>query len=211
MHLYLGGKIVKEVNGKKAQFEITSEYPWNETVTIQYTGEDDVDMKLAIRIPGWADTYDLTLGKDGEDRKTQTTENGYAYIEGTWKQGDQVELVIPIQTKIFSADARVREDIGKVAVMRGPVVYCMEEKDNTADLHLYKICPDAPMKETTVVIEGKEFPALTAKGRKQKKVQAESLYQEYKPVEYEDIDITLIPYYAWANRGENEMSVWIRV
>lgn len=211
VHLYVGGRLTKEINGKKAEFEIISDYPWSERISIKYISEADIDMKLAVRIPAWAAGSLVTTGGTGDSQKKQTTENGYCYIEGTWKRGDSVELMIPVKTRILSADSRVRENIGKVAVMRGPVVYCMEEKDNTADLHLYKLCPDVPMKETTVTIEGHEFPALIAKGKKQRKVQTASLYHEYKPVEYDDIDITLIPYYTWANRGENEMSVWVRV
>lgn len=211
VHLYVGGQIQKEVHGKKAEFEIVSEYPWDQKVSVQYTGKEAVDMKLAIRIPGWCDNdYEISLGH-GDGQKETKMENGYYYIEGTWKEGETVELILPVKTRVLSADTRVRENIGKVAVMRGPVVYCMEEKDNGSDLHLYKICPEVPMKESTVTIDGKAFPALIAKGIKQKAETGASLYSEYQPVEYEDVEITLIPYYAWANRGENEMCVWLRV
>lgn len=211
VHLYVGGQIQKEVHGKKAEFEIVSEYPWDQKVSVQYTGKEAVDMKLAIRIPGWCNSdYEIRSGH-GDGQKETKMENGYYYIEGTWKEGETVELILPVKTRVLSADTRVRENIGKVAVMRGPVVYCMEEKDNGSDLHLYKICPEVPMKESTVTIDEKAFPALIAKGKKQKTKMGASLYAEYQTAEYEDVEITLIPYYAWANRGENEMSVWIRV
>ena len=211
-HLYVGGNIEKEVSGKKAKFEIVSDYPHNGKVTFKYVGEDDVNMKLAIRIPGWADEWYLTSKRIGEGAQSHSDkENGYVYVEGSWKNGDVVELNIPIKTRILAADTKVRENIGKVAIMRGPVTYCMEEKDNSADLHLYKLSVDEPMTECSVMIEGQQFPALLAKGKKQKSSMADSLYQNYQAAEYEDVDITLIPYYAWANRGENEMSVWIRV
>ncbi len=206
-HLYVGGSIVKEVNGKKAEFEIVSEYPWNGKVSFKYVGEDDTNMKLAVRIPAWADEHYEKCG----DQKSMNIVDGYCYIEGTWKKGDVVEVTIPIKTRILAADTRVRENVGKVAVMRGPIAYCMEEKDNSKDLHLYKICPEVPMQECRVVIEGQQFNALIAKGKKQKENIANGLYNDYQVAEYEDVDITLIPYYAWANRGENEMSVWIRV
>lgn len=209
VHLYVGGKMVKDVNGKKAEFEIISGYPWNDKVSIKYVGDEAIAMRLALRMPGWSDEHYITLNSD--THKEQINENGYCYIDGVWKKGDCVELVTPIKTKVFAADSRVRENIGKVAVMRGPIVYCIEEKDNTSDLHLYKICPDVPLKESKVTIEGQEFPTLVAKGKKQKNTQKTMLYHEYEPAEYEDIDITMIPYYAWANRGENEMIVWIRI
>lgn len=211
MHLYIGGTILKDVNGKKAEFEVTSNYPWSEKISIKYTGENDVTMKLAIRIPGWVSAKEVKISGIEEYGKTYETANGYYYINGNWKKGDSIELIVPVKTRVLSADSRVRENIGKAAVMRGPVVYCMEEKDNSKDLHLYKLSPKEPMKESTVVIEGQEFPSLIAKGKKQKILQTDLLYQEYTPAEYEDVDITLIPYFAWANRGENEMCVWMRV
>lgn len=211
VHLYVGGQIRKEVHGKKAEFEIISEYPWDKKVSFQYTGEEAADMKLAVRIPGWCGRdYEIRFG-DGDGQKEAKMENGYYYIGGTWKKGETIKFILPVKARVMSADARVRENTGRVAVMRGPVVYCMEEKDNGSDLHLYKLCPEIPMKESTVAIDGKAFPALVAKGIKQKAETGDSLYSEYHPAEYEDVDITLIPYYAWANRGENEMSVWLRV
>ena len=211
VHLYVGGQIQKEVQGKKAEFEIISEYPWNQNISFKYTGKEAVDMKLSIRIPGWCgDNYEIRFGNEDGQKKTKL-ENGYYYIEGTWKEGENVELILPVSARVLSADTRVRENIGKIAVMRGPVVYCMEEKDNGSDLHLYKICPEVPMKESAVNIDGKAFPALIAKGIKQKEEKGDTLYSEYQKAEYEDVEITLIPYYAWANRGENEMCVWIRV
>ena len=196
----------KKVNDKEASFEIISDYPWSDKVTIKYTGEEDVNMKLAVRIPGWCKDWKMNAPED----KQCTLENNYYYMEGNWKKGDTAELALSMEPRIISANSRVREDMGKVAVMRGPVVYCMEENDNSKDLHLYKICPDAEMKESTVIIDGQEFPVLIAKGMKQQEIEPDELYHEYKPASYEEKEIVLIPYYAWANRGENEMSVWIK-
>lgn len=213
VHLYLGGTLTKYVGEKKAQFEIHTEYPWKETVSFSYRGGEAVTLQLALRIPAWAKGWKVSCEKNGVADKTKTISecrDGYVYLNGTWEKGDRILLTIPIRTRVMSADTRVRENIGKVAVMRGPVVYCMEEKDNTPDLHLYRICPEGDITEKTVEIDGDPFPALVLKGEKQKKQQTE-LYGEYRPAEYEKTDITMIPYYAWANRGENEMSVWVRV
>ena len=204
-HLFVGGTVCKDM-GIKAEFEVVSEYPWGDRITYKYIGEESADVKLAVRIPGWCGDW----GIDAGGKKVEVS-NGYAYIVGTWSKGDVAEVTLSIKPRVLTADQRIRENVGKVAVMRGPVVYCMEEKDNTADLHLYRICPESSMKESKVVIDGRTLPALVAQGKKQKAVQADGIYQSYKTPEYEDVEITLIPYYAWANRGENEMSVWIRV
>ena len=95
--------------------------------------------------------------------------------------------------------------------MRGPVVYCAEEADNGSDMHLFKLIPGEPAKEGTVTIEGQEFPTVIVKAKKQvKEAPFVNLYQEYKKERYEETRLTLVPYYAWANRGENEMMVWMR-
>lgn len=90
----------------------------------------------------------------------------------------------------------------------------MEEWDNSKDLHLYKICPEMPIVPSKRLINGKEFPVLIAGGKKLEEetdINHDMLYKEYQPEKYKETEIVLIPYYLWANRGENEMSVWIRV
>lgn len=207
MHLYIGGKLYKEVKGRKVSFTVISDYPWKGNMSVSYDGEDGVAMKYAVRIPGWCKEWEIKV----PENKTCRQENGYYYVEGIWNQGDVIEINLPMKPRILMADERVREDIGKVAVVKGPVVYCMEEVDNGPDLHLYRLLPDEPMREATTEIEGKSFPTLVAKALRQKKNLPEQLYSEYKKAEFEETEITLIPYYAWANRGENEMSVWIKV
>lgn len=205
VHLYVGGTVEKEVAGQKAKFEIISDYPWKDSVKIRYVGQTPVDMNLAVRLPGWTKEHRITL------QKSQHIENGYCYISGTWNPGDEVVMSFPTDIRILTADTRVRENIGKVALMKGPIAYCVEEVDNTTDLHLYEICPELAMRESTVTIEGATFPTIIAKGKKMSSKCSDSLYNDYAPVDYEDVEITYIPYYAWANRGENEMSVWMRI
>ena len=104
-------------------------------------------------------------------------------------------------------------------LMRGPVVYCAEEVDNGKNLHLIHILPQEPIQEGNVEIQGKRYPALLVKGEKMIveetgedgmiRKNGESLYRKYQPPKYEDVQVTLIPYFAWANRGENEMMVWM--
>lgn len=212
MHLYLGGQLEKELDGKKAVFEILTDYPWEDKVSISYKGENSVHMKLAIRIPGWCPSWNITV--NNEKQGTLDLEQGYYYIEKNWNKGDTVELQMKILPRVLVASPKVREDIGKAAIMKGPIVYCMEERDNSKDLHLYKLCPEMPITSSILKINGKDFPVLIAKGKKLEE-QADTgdnrLYREYQPEKYKETDITLIPYYLWANRGENEMSVWIRV
>lgn len=207
MHIHMAGEIEKTVSGKKAVFKVESGLPWNGNVKVVYSGESGVEMKLAVRIPGWCENY----GVSGVNKFDTEIVDGYLYLKGIWNEGDEVSFEYQIVPKFYQADERVRENIGKVALMAGPIVYCAEEADNGAGLHLFKVDPEAEIKENVVEIEGAEFPAYTVTAKKQvEAVKSAGLYQKYQPVQFEEAEVKFIPYYAWANRGENEMMVWMR-
>lgn len=207
MHLHMAGEITKCVNGINAVFTVESGFPWNGKVIVTYGGEEAVSMKLAVRVPGWCDSREM----QAPAQLSCTEKKGYCALEGTWNPGDKVCFDFHMTAKFYQADDRVRETIGRIAVMKGPVVYCAEEVDNGKNLHLYKVLPDEPVREKKVEIQGQTFPTLIVKAlKKRQEAPACALYQEYRPGQYEKTELTLIPYYAWANRGENEMMVWLR-
>lgn len=208
MHLHLAGTVEKEVGGIPALFEVESGFPWNGTGCIRYQGEDPVTMKLAIRIPGWCRNWHMKAEGAQLDCRM---ENGYYILSGCFTPGTEITFDFPMEVRFYQADDRVREDLGKAAVMRGPVVFCAEGADNGEKLHMLRIDPKATVTETTVTIEGQEFPALIAKGFRRQETKQNGLYREYQDCSEEPVEITLIPYYTWANRGENEMMVWMKV
>ena len=111
----------------------------------------------------------------------------------------------------MAADPRVREDTGRVAVTRGPVVYCLEEKDNGGSLHLLRLPRDAAFEihDEPELLDG--VTVLTARGlRRSAAWAAEGLYAPAEACEEAAQTLTFIPYYAWANRGVGEMCVWVR-
>ena len=116
---------------------------------------------------------------------------------------------------MIAAKEAVREDMGKVAVMRGPVVYCLEETDNGKDLQKLLIDPELNVTVSDVNICGTPVKKLTAAGFRQLDThiekESEALYHVWKKPEFEKAELSYIPYYTWANRGENEMQVWTRV
>lgn len=207
MHLHMAGEIEKNIGEKKAMFRVESGLPWKGNVKVSYEGESGVEMTLAVRIPGWCENY----GVSGIEKFSAEMADGYLYLNGTWEAGDEISFEFQIVPKFYQANERVRENIGKVALMAGPIVYCAEEADNGAGLHLLKVNPEAEVKADTVEICGEEFPAYIVNAKKQTEtVKQTGLYQKYQPVEYVDTEVKLVPYYAWANRGENEMMVWLR-
>ena len=111
----------------------------------------------------------------------------------------------------IAADPRVREDAGKVAVTRGPLVYCLEECDNGKDLHLVRLPHDAAftVREAPALPHG--IQAITAEGlRESADWPEDGLYAPAAPRKAQPQTLTFIPYYVWANRGIGEMAVWVR-
>lgn len=205
MHLHLSGDIRKEIDGRTAVFRVESGMPWNGKVTITYTGRQAVDMKLAVRIPGWCENWEA----DGLSDAFCTERNGYIFIGGVWENGRQVLFTFDMEPRFYQACDRVREDFGKVAIMRGPIVYCAEEADNGNSLHTFRLRPSEPVRDGEVGIGPYKFPALYAAAEKKVAQQTPNqLYTTYQAPVYEPAELVLIPYFAWANRGENEMAVW---
>ena len=205
MHLHLSGAITKQVQGITASFSVQSGMPWDGKVIITYTARESAVMKLAVRIPGWCGQWKAS----GLETFHCTLENGYYYIEGSWENGSQIVFDFDMQTRFYQSDDRVRENAGRLAVMRGPVVYCAEQADNGPDLHLFHIDAAEPVQEETITIEGQSYPSLIVSAQKKIKSDNEvQLYTVYQKPEYEHAQLKMIPYFAWANRGENEMAVW---
>ncbi len=174
-----------------------------------------------VKTAGSGETRSAELsGKAGDDERIRARfEKGYLYLTGSFCDGDEIRLTFPMEVRMAGADTRVREDIGKAAFLRGPVCYCMEEADNGNNLHLKRadvsrlfadgaFCSKAVSVEKTDKL-GHEMCVLKVPGLQDPEREGE-LYQSYEPVHGKEITLTLVPYYAWNNRGEGEMTVWVR-
>ena len=210
-HLYMGSTVTKSVGDKDVTVKVDSDFPWNGYVkiTVNANGSDFV---LALRIPDWCDSYEL----DAKYSEFADEKDGYLYIKKTWDEEEEISLSFPMEVKIMASDARVRENIGKVAVTRGPIVYCLEEADNGADLHLVSLDAGAEAVITDEELCGENIKSVNIAGFREEKESAgkvisTALYSRYIPAKKEDVTLKFVPYYTWANRGENEMQVWVRV
>ncbi len=212
VHLYMGSVLSKQVGDRTLDIQVETQMPWEGKATARIHADSAVDATLAFRIPGWCKEADRKLSVTGE--KHQEVKDGYVYLTGTWTDGDVVELEFPMEVQVKAASARVRENIGKVAFTRGPITYCMEEADNGDSLHMLKInakllASDIKIGSTDAL--GHKMITLQVPGLRQKAMEEMSLYTEYIPYKEEEVTLTFIPYYAWNNRGEGEMSVWVRI
>lgn len=224
VHLYIGSELRKNVNGTDVSVHMTSEFPWNGKVTLQ-ADSADTPFTLALRIPGWCTSYQVSLlgaahnpisGSEaitGLDASEYTIKDGYLYITRKWKESETLTLDFPMEIQVWNANPNVREDIGRAAVTRGPITYCLEEVDNGSDLHLLTLDWNAPAQVRDFTVCGEPVKEILMQGFKEDKEKEapQRLYRPVQTAEKSPVTLRFIPYYTWANRGENEMSVWVRV
>lgn len=209
VHLYIGSQITKRVGNKELQLNLESEFPWRGSAAIRINAASPVRCTLAFRVPGWCKNYAVTL-PDGIERLER---NGYVYVVGTWKDGDQIKLDFPMEIHMRAANPNVREDYGLAAITRGPLCYCMEQADNSDNLHSYRLNAELAGAATEKIIEigGRQMVLLELPGYKQEIIPGGTLYMSYTKPQEKPVNLKLIPYFAWANRGEEEMRVWLRI
>lgn len=202
-HLYIDQYVSSHVRSGETELKIQSAFPyWGNKVTIHV--EKAGEKELALRIPSWAKKH-YVLEVNGEEVEHDLW-NQYEYV-GKLKDGDVITLVFPVlEVRKIRAHAHIPEYAGKVALMMGPVVYCLEEKDNGDELWNLSLT-DAPVKQVFVDDELEGVMMLQAEGIRE--CGGDQLYSEEEPKQ-EKQTLTFVPYYAWGNRGKGEMRVWIR-
>lgn len=204
-HLYLGG----ELDSDKATVRVHSQFPWEGKITYEIEPSEERQDKpfcLAIRIPSYAEDVRVTL-KDEDLVEACEMKEGYLYIERLWQSGDSVEVLFDMPVRRVRTNTAVRHNAGHVALMRGPLVYCFEGVDNEGLLQELRIPVSAPMRVTSMHEDGFDGMKGIEFTGKRVVLQGE-LYSEALP-EVEDIAMRAIPYFAWGNRGENQMKVWM--
>ena len=209
VHLYAGNTAKIALDGQDVCLVMETNYPWEETVKLQVNPEKSQTFRIALRIPGWCRKYSVSC--NGQPVQG-VLENGYYYIQRCWQEKDQLELRMEMPVELVQANPKVRENVGKAALMRGPVVYCLEEADNGADLHRIRLQNDG---EYRVQYEPEMLGGVvTIRGEGQMLQQndwsGDELYAVQKPAQYQKKQLLWIPYYAWANRSAGELLVWIR-
>ncbi|KRM08463.1 glycoside hydrolase family 127 protein [Lentilactobacillus farraginis] len=184
----------------------TNHFPWSGDIHYEIENPNDASFKFGIRIPSWSASYELKVNGGA---KTLPVKDGFIYLDVDGKSLT-LDLKLDMSTKIMRANNRVSHDFGKVAVQRGPVVYAAEQADNEAPLWLYQVSPDAKTDYhfDEKLLDGVGVVKVAAKREKLDSDEA-NLYTEAKSEETENVDLTMIPYYAWANRENGQMSVWL--
>lgn len=216
VNLFMSNTSNLKVEGKAVSLEQATHYPWDGDVTIGVNKNNAGQFTMKIRIPGWvrnqvvpSDLYTYSDGKrlsytvkvNGEPVQSEL-KDGYFCIDHRWKKGDKVEVHFDMEPRTVKANNKVEADRGRVAVERGPVVYCAEWPDNDFDVL-------SVFMNRTPEFEVVERPDLLY-GVTQLKTDAQILgYDDRGRLTADDVKLTLIPYYAWAHRGAGAMAVWL--
>ena len=187
VNLYVGSVTRVPVNGGEITLRQETSYPWDGEVILTVASlPKPMKKEVRLRIPAWCKSYGVAV--NGEEITPVTIEKGYVVIPKQWKEGDEITLNMDMPVEMVASAPQVKENIGKRAVQRGPLVYCAEETDNNdfKNLLLTKGTSFAPAFDKTVLGGVTVIDAVT-----------------------DDRVIRLIPYYAWDNREAGEMKVWI--
>ncbi len=216
VNLFIQSKATINLNNQKLEIEQTTKYPWEGEVKFSINPEKENSFELALRIPGWLSEKplpgDLYAFNDQPKSKFllklngkpagYKLENGYAIVSNQWKKGDVVSFSLPMEIRRVTANDKVISDNEKIALMRGPMVYCAEWPDYQ-DKHVLNL-----ILEKDAVLKSKYYPEMLGgivvlNGKAKNTVRVNETATKESEVKF-----TAIPYYSWANRGSGEMAVW---
>ena len=217
VNLYMSNTADLDVKGKPVVLSQETNYPWNGNISVKVDQNKAGEFAMKLRIPGWvknkpvpSDLYSYNDGKrlgysvmvNGKPANGSLTSDGYYTIERKWKKGDQVELHLDMEPRTLQANNKVEADRGRIAVERGPIVYCAEWPDNNFDVLSIFVNqkPQFEIANHPELLEG--IVELTTDGQVLS-------YDENGRLVAEDVKLNLIPYYAWNHRGSGNMAVWL--
>ncbi len=209
INMYVGNSLEVPVENGALKLRIGGNYPWHEQVKIAIDSVQPVRHTLALRLPDWCPEAKVTLnGLEVE----QDIRKGYLHIRRTWQEGDTITLTLPMPVRRVDGNPLARHVAGKVAIQRGPLVYCLEQADNGEELHNLWL----PKESEFRVFEGKGLFAhkmlIQAEGEKQSAPDAQHQalwHYDNAPSSRQPQTLTFIPWFSWANRGEGEMRIWV--
>lgn len=215
VHLYAAGEAVIPLGGgRSVVLKQQTRYPWDGEVTIEVEAEGE--FSLFLRIPGWCEEG-VEIDVNGEAVSGTCQPGSYCELRREWQRGDVVHLKLPMTVRRIESHPFVEENAGRVALMRGPLLYCIEQADNEGiDIRELVLDGEAPIEATfcpetfggVVILKAKaqtEPPAADWSNALYRPAPAESTHVGSRPVA-----LTAIPYFAWANREAGPMRVWLR-
>ncbi len=195
-------------SGQPVNLRVETDYPWSGEITLHPSAGR---YALALRIPAWASSADLRVNGEAVEAVPGT----YAVIDREWRDGDTVHLTLPMPIQLVRANPRIEEDRASGVLMRGPVVYCVEQVD-APDASLMELYLPSDVSHLQAQFDGsllKGVVAITGTAKVDTvRREEQPLYvpaSQYVAPQWRECTVRWIPYYAWANRGAHAMKVWL--
>jgi uncharacterized protein len=186
-----------------------TKYPWEGRIVVRLELATPAEFVLKLRLPGWSENYSVALNSQVF---SATPDTGYLQLSRTWQNGDELvlDLLMPVQ-RIY-AHSKVTADRGRVALQRGPIVYCLEEVDNGQNLDSLLLPRAAELEYTYEPTLLGGVVTVQAAGIREDSEVTDSKDPAYltKALPLQNFRLKAIPYFAWDNRAEGDMLVWIR-
>jgi len=209
VHLYVGSRVTLDVGDRRIGLRQTTDYPWEGTVRLTVESDGEQAFLIGLRMPAWCRQPAARVNGQAIDLTT-CVRDGYAMLHRVWHTGDVIELDLPMRVERVHAHPNVWTDCGRVALQWGPLVYCLEEEDNQANLDDLALPADAELVARreddllggVVTIRGEAWAT-------DPDAWGDALYRT-GAMARERVPLKAVPYYAWANRGLGSMQVWLR-
>ncbi|MBM4089231.1 MAG: glycoside hydrolase family 127 protein [Planctomycetes bacterium] len=213
VHLYGGSTLRADLPGRgRVELEQTTDYPWSGQVRFVWKTAPDGETAFRLRVPAWARGAEVTINGHRDSDAPQP--GSYLALRRHWKPGDTVELSLPMKPRLIEANPLVESTVNQAAVMRGPIVYCLESPDlppGTA-VHEVRLPRDASLELVSLPSPLDRTPGLRGEVVVQSGLNLSRTAPLYGPASQHSArreTVTLIPYFAWNNRGEPHMRVWL--
>ncbi|RCW62419.1 glycoside hydrolase family 127 protein [Halanaerobium sp. ST460_2HS_T2] len=206
-NLFISSELDTEIEGQKITLKQSSDFPWDNNINYTINAENSVNFNLNVRFPDWAEEAEVFVNGQNEQVKVK---NNYLVINRKWKDSDQIKVVFEMLVKQIKSHPAVKENRNQVALMRGPLVYCLEEVDNNIDLDNIIIPADSEINvKFEKALNGFNYLEGEALIENQA-VWEDKLYLEKSEVEYNEFKFKAVPYYLWDHRDPGQMRVWLR-
>jgi uncharacterized protein len=206
VNLYIQGSTSASLGDRKVHLDVETDYPWDGKVTLKPHIDHATHFDLRLRVPGWCNGATVYVNR--EPILEPRIDRGYLIVGREWKDGDVVELNLPMPVERIAANPNVKDDSGQIAIQRGPLVYCLEACDQGESLDSVYLPRGAELKaEKAHDLLGGVVVVKASAETAPEQDWTDSLYQAVAPSR--PVPILAIPYYAWDNRKAGQMRVWL--
>ncbi|HJD33130.1 MAG TPA: glycoside hydrolase family 127 protein [Candidatus Mediterraneibacter tabaqchaliae] len=207
-NLFIANRTETEVDGVRVELELEGDFPWKNQFKFHVRAEKQTDMSLYFRMPDYARSFRII--REGAETGF-AVENGYARVDGCFLD-DCLEISFEAPAQFVHANPQVRADVGKTALVRGPLVYCLEETDNGANLASLFVRSDEEIREEydSQLLGGCQILRVGGRKVSDDGWDGRTLYRGSCPPVLEETELTFVPYCYWGNRDKGEMLVWLK-